>query len=235
MKTFCIGDIHGGYQALLQCLERSKFDKEKDTLIVLGDVCDGWSEVKECIEELLTINCIFIIGNHDFWALSWMNTGHTPMEWISQGGQHTMESYGKDPRNVPIEHRQFLRTGLVCYMDEKKRMFVHGGFDPNKSLSAIEADVTTAMWDRDLLTNAVKKNNQRPNYKYGRNAGCEEIYVGHTSLTFFGKKVPTKFCNVWGMDTGGGWEGKLSIMDIDTHEYWQSDIVSKLYPNDVPR
>ena len=28
MKTFVIGDIHGGYKALVQCLERSKFDYE---------------------------------------------------------------------------------------------------------------------------------------------------------------------------------------------------------------
>jgi serine/threonine protein phosphatase 1 len=55
MKTFVIGDIHGNYRALLQCLERSGFNKEIDTLIQLGDVADGWSETAECVEELLRI------------------------------------------------------------------------------------------------------------------------------------------------------------------------------------
>jgi serine/threonine protein phosphatase 1 len=41
-KTYAIGDIHGSNKALLQCIERSDIDKEKDTLIVLGDVVDGW-------------------------------------------------------------------------------------------------------------------------------------------------------------------------------------------------
>jgi serine/threonine protein phosphatase 1 len=43
----------------------------------------------------------------------------------------------------------------------------------------------------------------------------EPIYGGH----------------VWNLDTGGGWEGKLTIMDIDTEQYWQSDFVYTLYPN----
>ncbi len=47
-KTFVIGDIHGAYRALRQCLERSTFDFEKDRLICLGDVCDGWPETKAC-------------------------------------------------------------------------------------------------------------------------------------------------------------------------------------------
>ena len=232
MKTFVIGDIHGGYKALLQCLERSNFNKETDTLISLGDICDGWSQVREVFDELLSIkNLIFIIGNHDYWTLSWMNSGEKPLIWTSQGGQHTLESYGNNPENVPSEHRQLLQNGNVCYLDEKKRLFVHGGIDPNKSLD--RQDIQEVMWDRDLITNARNKHNQKPNYKYGK--GFDEIFVGHTSITQFGKRVPTKFCNVWGLDTGGGWEWKLSIMDVDTHEYWQSDVVSSLYPNDVPR
>jgi serine/threonine protein phosphatase 1 len=35
---------------------------------------------------------------------------------------------------------------------------------------------------------------------------------------------------VWYLDQGGGFEGKLSLMDIDTHEFWQSDKVVNLYP-----
>ena len=34
--------------------------------------------------------------------------------------------------------------------------------------------------------------------------------------------IPIRFNNVYCLDTGGGWDGKLTIMDIDTEEYWQS-------------
>ena len=34
------------------------------------------------------------------------------------------------------------------------------------------------------------------------------------------------------MDTGAGWHGLLSAMDIDTKEIWQSDIVKRIYPDE---
>ena len=32
------------------------------------------------------------------------------------------------------------------------------------------------------------------------------------------------------IDTGAGWEGRLTIMDIETKQFWQSDLVTDLYP-----
>ena len=55
MRTLVCGDIHGAHRALLQCFEKSSFDYEKDKLICLGDVADGWSEVPECFDELLKV------------------------------------------------------------------------------------------------------------------------------------------------------------------------------------
>ena len=72
-KTFVLGDIHGAYKALTQVLDQSRFDYEKDTLISLGDTCDGWPDTRKCFDELLKIkNLVYILGNHDFWALRWM-------------------------------------------------------------------------------------------------------------------------------------------------------------------
>ena len=47
--------------------------------------------------------------------------------------------------------------------------------------------------------------------------------------------VPMNRCNVWNLDTGGGWSGKLTIMDIDSMEFWQSDFLPTLYPNETGR
>ncbi|MDP2943458.1 MAG: metallophosphoesterase, partial [Candidatus Omnitrophota bacterium] len=72
MKTCAVGDIHGAYKALVQCFERSKFDYQKDRLIVMGDVCDGYPDVLQCIDELLKVkHHDLVIGNHDMWALDW--------------------------------------------------------------------------------------------------------------------------------------------------------------------
>ena len=40
-----------------------------------------------------------------------------------------------------------------------------------------------------------------------------------------------KSSNVWNLDQGAGYGKKLTIMNVETEEYWQSDMVSELYPN----
>jgi serine/threonine protein phosphatase 1 len=62
-----------------------------------------------------------------------------------------------------------------------------------------------------------------------------EVYVGHTPTTNYGSDMPVHACEVWLMDTGAGWHGKLSMMNIDTKEIFQSDPVPDLYPKHMGR
>jgi serine/threonine protein phosphatase 1 len=62
-----------------------------------------------------------------------------------------------------------------------------------------------------------------------------EIYIGHTPVTRIGKTTPTRFANVWNIDTGAAFKGTLSMMDVDSKQYWQSDPVYTLYPNEKGR
>jgi len=82
------------------------------------------------------------------------------------------------------------------------------------------------MWDRGLLNDAIRVNKATPNHRYGK---WDDIFVGHTTTEVYKTLKPIRACNVWALDTGGGWSGKLTIMDIDSHKYWQSDLVPDLY------
>ena len=87
------------------------------------------------------------------------------------------------------------------------------------------------MWDRRLVESARQKSLQGRDIKY---AGYDNIFVGHTTTEVFKKKgvpitEPLHMCNVWMIDTGAGWNGKLTIMDINTKKYWQSDLAEDLY------
>lgn len=55
MRTFAIGDIHGGLKALLQVLNQLEIT-ENDTLIFMGDYVDGWSESAQVVEFLLQLS-----------------------------------------------------------------------------------------------------------------------------------------------------------------------------------
>lgn len=225
MRRFAIGDIHGGHKALLQCLERSRFDPAKDLLISLGDICDGWPEVDKVIDELLGIkNLKVVLGNHDEWALRWMKDGWAEYIWTSQGGLATMESYQRDRERVPESHRSFLREAAL-FIELDNKLFVHGGINPRLDLS--KQDPELLMWDRDLLSDAVRTGKKNPNHRYGK---WDDIFIGHTTTEVYKTLEPVHACNVWVLDTGAGWSGKLTIMDIDSYEYWQSDLVPDLYP-----
>ena len=63
----------------------------------------------------------------------------------------------------------------------------------------------------------------------------DEIFVGHTPIHRFGYFNPTRACEVWLMDTGAGWDGVLSLMNIETKEYFTSDKIPSLYPGFMGR
>jgi len=218
-RLWVIGDIHGAYRALRQCLERSAFDREKDRLISLGDVSDGWPETRACIDELLTIpNLTFILGNHDQWTLQWMKTGKVEEVWRNQGGEATMRSYID---GVPDHHLQFLENARLYFVNDN-RLFVHAGIRPSIPMEKQTTDVL--LWDRDFARIALDFYLKGMR---GKVTDYDEIYIGHTPIPF---SHPIQSNEVWLMDTGAGWSGVLSMMDVDSKEVITSDPVPDLYP-----
>jgi serine/threonine protein phosphatase 1 len=149
MRTLVMGDIHGAHKGLMQCLERCNFDPSSDTLIQIGDIPDGFDEVFECVEQLLTINrLISIRGNHDDWLLDFIENGQHPGGW-AYGGKGTILSYAKrldreikifstgngvrktsfNPGDIPLHHQNFFKAQKLYHIDEMNNCFVHGGFN----------------------------------------------------------------------------------------------------------
>ncbi len=217
-----MGDIHGAFRAMKQCLEISLFDYQTDTLICLGDVCDGWPEVNKSIGELLKIkNLVYILGNHDEWALKWFTEGDAPEIWVSQGGNATMRSYRG---RVPDSHIELLKSAKLYHIVENK-LFVHGGFDTSRDI-AIQ-DKKDLVWNRSLVYNAIEAEQDG----ISKITDYDEVYVGHTPTLNFGSAGPLKKCEVYMMDTGAGWNGGvLSMMDIESKVLFRSGRVDSLYP-----
>jgi len=143
--------------------------------------------------------------------------------WLTQGGYNTLKSY---KGNIPQSHVEFLKS-VKLYHIENNILFVHGGIIPGTKEENNDKD--TILWDRELICNAYKKCQNRPNYRM--QDVYQEIFVGHTTTGHFNKEYkPIRCGEVTDVDTGGGWEGKLTIMDLDSREYWQSDFVKTLYP-----
>jgi serine/threonine protein phosphatase 1 len=227
-RRFVIGDIHGAYRALVQCFERSKFNKQTDLLICLGDLGDGWPDVDKVFDELLSVrNLVLLLGNHDLWLLNWFETGEAPDIWLVQGGDITTKAYRS---KVPEAHVALLKSARLYYILDNY-LFVHGGFLPDIPIEHQDKEVF--LWDRSLVKAALYYHQISEEVfltKYNK------VFVGHTPTINFHEIQPILAGGVCLMDTGAGWPGGvLTIMDIDSGECFSSEVVSELYYNIIGR
>ncbi|NJW52840.1 metallophosphoesterase family protein [Salinimicrobium oceani] len=239
-RTLVIGDIHGGLKALLQLLERAKVTPA-DKLIFLGDYVDGWSDSANVVSYLITLakqnTCIFLRGNHDDLTHRWLKTGELNDQWLQHGGQSSIDAYRRFSEDQKKEHIIFFDQMVNYYIDKENRLFVHAGFTNQKG-PAEEYTPTPFYWDRTLWEMAMCID---PNLKPGdtgfpkRLELFREIFIGHTPVTRIGRDQPTRFANVCNMDTGAAFMGKLSLMDVNSRQIFQSDPVHSLYPDESGR
>ena len=239
-RTLVIGDIHGGYKGLVQLFERAKVTQE-DHLIFLGDYVDGWSESPQVVEFLLTLEqthrCVFLKGNHESLLMKWIRTREENPQWFKNGGDASVAAYSKQGEPVLAKHLSFFERLEHYYIDTENRLFVHAGFTNPRGIEA-EFFEEYLYWDRTLweMVMAMDPNVKPSDDRYPRRLKFySEIYIGHTPVTHFGFDQPTHFANVWNIDTGAAFLGKISMMDIDTKEFWQSDCIADLYPTEVGR
>jgi serine/threonine protein phosphatase 1 len=239
-RTLVIGDIHGGLKALKQVFEKAGIAKT-DTLIFLGDYVDGWSESAQVIDYIMNLNnqqtCIFIKGNHDAWCEDWLRTGEANSKWLFHGGQETVNSYASYNKVTKQAHLNFLEKMSMYYIDEQNRLFIHAGFT---SMHGPQQEFYNSnyTWDRTLWEVALSmdSNIKKDDLLYPKRLKLfSEIYIGHTPTLYIKKTEPVKAANVWNIDTGAAFTGKLSVMDIDTQQFWQSEVLPKIYPGETGR
>jgi serine/threonine protein phosphatase 1 len=240
-RTLVIGDIHGGFKALLQVLEKANVTTQ-DTLVFLGDYVDGWSETPQLINYVLALkethNCVFIRGNHDALCLEWLKDDVFNPMWLEHGGRATMEAYAEVSNAEKEKHIYFFEELLQnYYLDSENRLFVHAGFT---NLHGVTHEYFSKMlyWDRTLWETALAINtNLKPgDISYPKRLlQYKEIFIGHTPVTRINKTIPVQAANVWNIDTGAAFKGPLTILDVTTKQYWQSQPVFELYPNEKGR
>jgi serine/threonine protein phosphatase 1 len=239
-RTFVIGDIHGALKALEQIIAR--IDPQKDDLLIfLGDYVDGWSESAEVVAYLIEMDkhyrCVFIKGNHDAWCEDWLKDDIANKTWLFHGGQLTVESYKRFNEQQKKDHLSFFNRMQNYFVDERNRLFIHAGFS---SMHGPDHEHYTSnySWDRTLWEMALTMDDriEKESKLYPRRLLLyHEIYIGHTPTLNYDCTTPMNACNVWNIDTGAAFYGRLSAIDADTKIYMQSDVVKELYPAEKGR
>jgi serine/threonine protein phosphatase 1 len=212
-RTIAISDIHGHSQALDGLLVVID-PKPQDTLIFLGDYVDRGPDSKGVIERLIDLkkrfNIVALMGNHEEMMLGAKGGRSDLRFWLNLGGRKTLESYGdaEDLRFVPWEHFQFLK-GLPQFYQTESHFFIHANYDPNRPLD--QQDSATALWKH--------LNEPSPPHFSGKIA-----IVGHTPQ-MCGRilDLPHLKC----IDTGCGYGGLLTALEIGCGRIWQVDEMGK--------
>jgi serine/threonine protein phosphatase 1 len=127
-------------------------------------------------------------------------------------------------------------------VDEENRIFMHAGFDPSKPLDEQQfmdvgqetnGENAEFYWNRSFWRLIVAKDREN-NQVYWKN--FKEIYIGHTPTgREYDHMKPVNLGNVWNMDTGAGYDGSISMMNLETKEIFQSDPVYSLYSEEMGR
>lgn len=176
MRRFVVGDIHANLKSLKEVFKKVKFDHDKDFLIILGDVVDGYNDSYQVVEELIKVkNKVLIIGNHDQFFMNHMANGWAEDVWLRQGGVATRESYKSNGwmySKFPDTHKEFFNSG-VFWHEMDGMLFVHGGFEyPTHPKDTKNVDILT--WDRSLIERAKNGLKMRE---------WKKVFVGHTCLS----------------------------------------------------
>lgn len=227
MRTLVIGDIHGAVKALKQVIERAAIQKN-DQLIFLGDYADGWSQTPEVVRFLLGLQThyktIFLRGNHDALCQYFLEGKPMSEKWYYHGGNATEKAYAKVDLQEKKTHIDFFKHLKNYFLDDKNRLFVHAGFT---NLRGVENEYFSEMfyWDRTLWELAIgldPKASKDEMFFPKRLNIYEEIYIGHTPTTRYDSDQPMHAHGVWNVDTGAAFKGRITMMDVDSKQFWQA-------------
>ncbi|MBU7576617.1 MAG: hypothetical protein KAF40_01020 [Flavihumibacter sp.] len=93
-------------------------------------------------------------------------------------------------------------------------------------------------WDRTLWELSLALDPQLPKdsiFYPKRLKLFSEIYIGHTPTTNYNISTPVNKANLWNVDTGAGFRGPLSAVEVHSKQVIQSDPAFSFYPNEKGR
>lgn len=242
-RNLIVGDIHSEYDKLVAVLDKASFDPTTDILYSLGDFCDRGRDALKTLRFLMGIdNLRAVIGNHDSLLQNWLFTGVESFIWEENGGGRTVE----DLQTLPIEEKHRIGVwlqSLPLARVEDRYIIVHGGIPYRRTLGDMEAYARaerpkvffdtlysrwdeSCIWDRDYMLSAYVKMYPEVSESIFMEASPLDtedrmIFVGHTP-TLDGKPFISEEYNLVALDTGSGHGGPLTLMDMDSLEYWQA-------------
>lgn len=230
MRTLCISDPHGCYDQFEELLKVSKYNPDKDKLVLLGDYVDRGMKSKQVVEKVIHLHkeygAVALKGNHDDMFVKAIRDKED-QQWLGNGGFSTVTSYyGSEEFQEGFDwdayqrakrfiianynhHISFLEN-LPLYHEDEGHIFAHAGINPFYGDDwKVQQPDEDYIWIRDVFyRNAVQVD--------------KTVVFGHT---------PTKYLHdehgIWfsdekdkiGLDGACAYGGQLNCLEISEQGY----------------
>lgn len=178
MRTWVIPDVHGCLITLRTLVEDLIVLRKDDEVIFLGDVIDRGPSSKGVIDYIIHlgasgIKTTVIKGNHEEYMAKVFREEQSKSrvrrmlglksvsykDWMVYGGQETMKSFNAfNVAAIPEKYIEWVES-LVFYMEWKKFLIVHAGF--NFEIDDIYSDTQSMMWIREYKIDNEKLGNRK--------------------------------------------------------------------------
>ncbi|MGY2050171.1 metallophosphoesterase family protein [Methylobacterium sp. JK268] len=152
MITYAVGDIHGCYDGLRLVLDRigEHAQGTPRRVVLLGDYVNIGPDSKKVLDHLIEHPVLLALrGNHDVMLVAAAD-GNPGSAWNLEyhGGAETLRSFGvARASEIPSSYIEFIRRGLLRYVEDEHRIFVHASIQPDVAETAQQDDVTM-LWAR---------------------------------------------------------------------------------------
>ena len=234
-RRLVVGDIHGCMKQLEAVLSKSSFDPGRDTLHALGDFCDRGHENLAVIGFLMSLDgLVAVAGNHDMFLMDYLYGGEESRHWVERcGGDVTYRQFRALDGTRKADVADWLCSWPSAIVADTYIM-VHGGIPSGWSIDDLLSCQNAARphdstldrggdlaWDRLYFASALAFSRGSANPPLAPFDTDKTIFVGHTptddGLPFF-----CPHYHLVALDTGCGDGGSVTLMDMDSLEYWQA-------------
>ncbi|MCS4283045.1 serine/threonine protein phosphatase 1 [Pseudomonas sp. BIGb0278] len=206
-RDLAVGDIHGHFPRLQQCLDEVAFDPQVDRLFSVGDLVDRGPHSEEALEWLGQPWFHAVQGNHEALAVSYLCGDPLDLDMYRAAG-------GGWFLDLPSAVQQRYASVFVTLPLALQVATVDG------PIGLVHADSPFNEWSQ-LRTSLLGEDDPRVREicQWSRRRlregdthtveGLRALLVGHTSVL-----QVKQLGNVWHLDTGGWNKGHFSLLDM---------------------
>lgn len=206
-RDLAVGDIHGHFRRLEQCLADVAFNPEVDRLFSVGDLVDRGPHSEDALAWLAKPWFHAVQGNHEALAITYLRGGRLDLDMYRAAGGGWFLDKPRSEQEVFVE--QFLQLPIA--MEVQTAAGAVGLLHADSPFTDWPTLRDSLLFDDDPHVREVCQWS-RQRLKDADTTpvdGLRALLVGHTPVL-----QARQLGNVWHLDTGGWASGCFSLMDL---------------------